>query len=234
MSQDIDAFIGELISSGAQKGVIYSYSGFTKPAIKKAKARGISCCKLYNNQPPDLPESLLFQAYCSKSYTRLEPSKDLMELHGEKTWGDIFKLNTETTGEYVLDNLVEAYQAMEEKSLDEVKGNGFPNNYQVKITIPSEKEETDLFIIMKLFWKIYKSKIETHLIDGSYSVTDNDFKGRQIIPSIDRFGSDPGEEWELVEEIPKENNSSIINALTYSNNIKNDLINHLAEKVISE
>jgi hypothetical protein len=45
--QDIDAFNGELISSGAHKGVIYSYSGFNKYAIEKCKVLGISCCKLY-------------------------------------------------------------------------------------------------------------------------------------------------------------------------------------------
>jgi len=62
--QDIDAFYGELISSGAHKGVIYSYSGFNKNAVEKCKVLEISCCKLYHYQPADLPEVLLFDYYC--------------------------------------------------------------------------------------------------------------------------------------------------------------------------
>lgn len=37
--QDIDAFIGELSSSGAHKGVLYSLMGFTMPAVEKAQPR---------------------------------------------------------------------------------------------------------------------------------------------------------------------------------------------------
>src|SRR4051794_21313108 len=36
-SQMLDAFIGELLSSGAHKGVIYSLVGFTRGALAKAK-----------------------------------------------------------------------------------------------------------------------------------------------------------------------------------------------------
>ena len=46
--KDIDHFNGELISSGANKGVIYSYSGFNKNAIEKSKVLDICCCRLYN------------------------------------------------------------------------------------------------------------------------------------------------------------------------------------------
>ena len=55
--QDIDAFLGELRSSGAHKGVIYARTGFTQPAIGKALANDVWCCLLYRNQPPDLPDA---------------------------------------------------------------------------------------------------------------------------------------------------------------------------------
>jgi hypothetical protein len=45
--QDLDAFIGEWRSSGAQVGVVYSLSGFTENALKKATSLGISCCRLF-------------------------------------------------------------------------------------------------------------------------------------------------------------------------------------------
>jgi hypothetical protein len=49
---DIDSFIGELGSSRANLGVIYSFRGFTTPALEKAKARGICCCRLYRMSLP--------------------------------------------------------------------------------------------------------------------------------------------------------------------------------------
>ena len=36
--QDIDAFRGELLSSNAGMGILYSFSGFTKPALEKRNA----------------------------------------------------------------------------------------------------------------------------------------------------------------------------------------------------
>ena len=69
--QDIDAFNGEFISSGAHKGVIYAKTGFADPAIQKAKKLDFSCCRLYLNQPPDLPEVLFFTAYCSRNQLSL-------------------------------------------------------------------------------------------------------------------------------------------------------------------
>ena len=51
--QDIDAFIGELWSSGAHKVVLYSLMGFTTLAVEKARSQAISCCKLCRNEPAE-------------------------------------------------------------------------------------------------------------------------------------------------------------------------------------
>jgi hypothetical protein len=53
--QDIDHFSGELFHSGAHMGLLYAHGGFTQPALTKAKALGISCFTLYENQPADMP-----------------------------------------------------------------------------------------------------------------------------------------------------------------------------------
>ncbi|MGA1796862.1 MAG: restriction endonuclease, partial [bacterium] len=57
--QDIDAFNGERISSGAQLGVIYSFSGFTNNALEKGKTLGISCCMIFDNEPTNIPENIV-------------------------------------------------------------------------------------------------------------------------------------------------------------------------------
>jgi hypothetical protein len=69
--QDIDAFIGELRSSGANKGVIYAYAGFSKPALLKASKLGISCCSLLENDRFDLPGIIKFKHYLCKEQIRL-------------------------------------------------------------------------------------------------------------------------------------------------------------------
>lgn len=50
--QDMDAFLGELQSSSANMGVIYTARGFTEQALEKANLNNITCCKLYQDQPP--------------------------------------------------------------------------------------------------------------------------------------------------------------------------------------
>ena len=74
--KDIDAFNGELASSEARLGVLYSYSGFTVNAIEKAKRLGISCCRLFENKSPDIPLNLIFMVLLRISGRR--PGKFLM------------------------------------------------------------------------------------------------------------------------------------------------------------
>jgi predicted helicase len=60
----MDAFVKEVQSAGASLGVIYSTSGFTPGALRKAKAHGLPCCRLYRDQPADIPQTLFLWNYC--------------------------------------------------------------------------------------------------------------------------------------------------------------------------
>ena len=90
--QDIDAFVGELASSGARIGVLFSLAGFTAPAIAKAKAHSISCCRLYHNQPADIPESLYLSVYCCATSFRVGLNSEALPALGDATFGEIFDL----------------------------------------------------------------------------------------------------------------------------------------------
>jgi Restriction endonuclease len=57
-SADVDSFSGELASSPARVGVLYSYSGFTQGAIDKGRVLGISCCRLYSGKGPEIPHQV--------------------------------------------------------------------------------------------------------------------------------------------------------------------------------
>src|SRR5260221_6570923 len=76
----IDDFIGEIRSASANKGVLYSFTGFTNQAIAKATRTKISCCRLYDNQPADLPSLLLFPSlFICKPAFRLGLSSNFPE-----------------------------------------------------------------------------------------------------------------------------------------------------------
>jgi hypothetical protein len=110
--QDIDAFNGELNSSGAHLGVIYSYSGFSDNAIKKAKKLQISCCRLYRNEPSNIPESIVFSSsYCCTPRMSLSVVAPLDPSWNLKIWRDLFLLIFEDDGAEIsaLDAIVKIY-----------------------------------------------------------------------------------------------------------------------------
>ena len=95
-------------------GVLYSKSGFTKPAIKKAEANGIICCRLYENEPADLPSSIWIRHYQCKSALQLElvsnPTDSKLE-----TWGDLFIVPFQETT--VLDTIASVFSENEQKAV---------------------------------------------------------------------------------------------------------------------
>ena len=107
---DIGAFVNEVNSTGASTGVIYSRYGFTKPAILKAKANGIACCRLFENKQADIPEAITFHQYTCNPYFRfsIDENPDPARFH---TWNDIFDAEVDVEGRtrQIIDILEEVY-----------------------------------------------------------------------------------------------------------------------------
>jgi len=205
---DIDTFVGELLSSRAHKGVIYSYSGFTRPALEKAAARGICCCRLFRNEPPEMPESICFRAYASTpslTVSLLFPPKSRAR---PSKWGQILELDDEVDGEQVsvLDSILEAYETLEGHSLSAMKMDSsiFPVGFQSEVEF-----DRDLQVIggMKIqvgcVWKVFQADLQACLVNGSYSLAQNEFVGDFKFPTIDRFNAQLGKGWIRIEEPPK-------------------------------
>ncbi len=203
--EDIDHFIGECRSSGAHLGVLYSYLGYTKTAIKKAKKLGICCCRLYTGQPPDIPDSLPFQSYCcipQISVMLVEKPDPAWCLIG---WNDLFDIEMGEDDKTLLDHIVATFYEGESKAFSDSrrKGEFLPSDLATKIEIP-EKGRSPLKITLRLIWQIYRAKFEAHLLDGSYVITSDDFKGTQLGPVIDLRGPSPGPGWDLLDRRPSE------------------------------
>lgn len=224
--QHIDAFIGEMLSSGANKGVIYSYSGFSENAIKKATSKGISCCKLFQNEKPDIPEQLIFDAYLRTPVMvfaayRLNTIDSL-----PKTYGELFDLEIPEHPTFIRTNTIRAidliekiyYQKRSEIREKSRESGNVPSEWEELISIKYQGIDS---ICLKIggSWNIYKGKIDGFLIDGSYSFTDKSFVGKQSYPSISEHGPDPGSHWEKIEEIPSEITKASIEGTLYGGDV---------------
>lgn len=200
--QDIDAFEGERQSSGAQVGVIYSYAGFGTAALEKARALGISCCRLFRNQPPDIPLELAVPCYCLRSQIRL----DVLRVSGGwqtlSTYEELFRLRPRDGHESVLDLIAATFRELDSRAVQEAKAeNGVPVERADEIEIElANKAITSVRLCIVHRWKVYRGRIEAYLISGSYSEIDRDFRGEVAFPVIDTQGEHPGPGWELLPE----------------------------------
>jgi hypothetical protein len=197
--QDIDAFNGEFIASHANKGVIYARTGFTEGAIEKAKVLSFSCCRLYANQPPDLPEALFFSTYCSRNQASLVFLEGPDPLWRLTTWSDLFNAPILVGTEHVLG--LEVLCAVDERQVDEslepTKAlRGAPAPWLVDVTLAHPAGTVNpLKIRLGGRWRTWVGKTEAYFLNGTYSITDGRFAGSQAGPVIDTWSVDPGPGW---------------------------------------
>jgi hypothetical protein len=235
--QDMDAFVGELLSSGAHKGVVYAFSGFTAPAIAKAKALGISCCKLYQNSPAEQPESLILVFYCCGQRWRLRWSSAASDRWAMISFDEVF--STKIQSDYprtVMEQLLASFTEGEEKAVQDTTGTGrFPEDWTVSLEIPNGSPDiAPLRISLDGKWKVYRAKLEAHLLDGTYSFTENMFAGSQTSPWIDMQGPEPGPGWELITDPPTRVRPGVGMLMLKGGNLKKGLIENLSGKRLCE
>lgn len=217
---DIGAFCNEVRSTGASTGVIYSKSGFTKPAVAKAKANGLACCRLYQNESPDIPKAIWFEHFaCTPSVSLILKT----DLRGSKfeTWNDLFDIRDDDTKTTILDIISEAFInsgdqiVSEHKELFLKKHVSFPEDWIAELSFTMDGIEEEIQIQIWGRWKRYHARLEANLLNGSYCLTDESFKGQQIGPSIDVKGKHPGEHWEEIVEKDFSLPSNMILAVLY-------------------
>ncbi|MEH0021948.1 MAG: restriction endonuclease [Desulfobacter sp.] len=206
----IGTFINEVRSTGANTGIIYSSSGFTKTAIKKARSNGLSCCRLYKNQPADFPEILFLTHYLVKPAIKIH----FVEANGINktinTWGDLLDLIT-VENKTVYQELVDDYTHFNkrfENDSPKTTQFGLPKSQRLSLKFEC-LDGSNLILYLDIIYKYYKGKTEAQIINGSYCINNRSFSGRQSGPVIDMQGSNPGPDWEEVPE-PSDLNSSCI------------------------
>jgi len=198
----IESFAQEVQSTGASTGVIYSSSGFTRNALQKARAKGLNCCRLFRNQPADIPDRLVFWTYCCTPRIGLfliEPDAKVLKDRNLVYWDDLLDMEVlpDTT---LLDWLGCQYAHREQLAPNPQKtGNIFPQNWQLDFSFSAESNASWVFKMrVSGSWRIYQGKREAHLLRGSYCFSSDSFSGNMLSPPVDTK-EPPGPGWELID-----------------------------------
>jgi hypothetical protein len=233
--QDVDAFLGELASSGAHKGVLYTFTGYTQPALKKATARGISCCKLYQNKPPDVPNALFFSFYCCASSFHIGLNKEALESWGDETLEAVLSV-VDSSGQTVCEQLTHAFwEAQEAKVQEALHTRSFPGPWATAIRLqPSVTNQPALVLSLQGKWRFYQAKLQGHLLNGTYSFTEGTFSGSQASPWVDTVGPEPGPGWERVIDAPGQLEPGIGLVILKGGQIKERILENFGGKKLRE
>jgi hypothetical protein len=202
--EHITAFQGQIGSTGASMGIIYSRAGFTQPALDKAKAAGLVCCRLYQNQSADIPDHLILPAYHARSRASLRFVPEGGPAEHLRTWGDLFDLPADdgtgaaATGT-VLDLIQKVFHGAGRRALAGPFEGPFPKAWEEHIGIIAPWAER-LAIAVCGSWRRFRSRAEAHYLAGSYCFASESFHGSQASPSIDTMNEDPGPGWEEISD----------------------------------
>jgi hypothetical protein len=206
--QDIDHFNGEFQSSGAQVGIVYSKEGYNDNAIDKSRKLGFHCCRLYRDQPPEIPTHLissiyLFQPCCMMLMTGEAGDRPLT------LWKDALALpHFDYT---VLVSLAAKYDEFQKMAnhKDTWRKAKEGEEWFVQVT----DDRGPLFVGIRTFYKVWKAKADYMLLEGSYNFSSEDFQGQQKAPVVDMHSFNPDPCWEPITELPDEfpvNSAAII------------------------
>lgn len=198
---DIGAFLDEKRSTGATMGVIYSPKGFSENALKKAKANSIACCRLYRDEPGDIPPSIYLEQYTCNPQVQLVLFSNT-NLSGVTTWNDLFDVEVEAPeNRQTLLDLVETAYKQSESAVVEQAGQdaSFPEDWTRDLGIELDNGEILLLRILGR-WNCFRAQMKASLLSGSYSFDNDSFVGTVTGPSIDTYSSHPGKGWERVTD----------------------------------
>ncbi len=220
--QDLDAFAGELRSSGANKGVIYSFSGFSQPALSKAERLSIACCTLYEDRPPDIPDVLAFNALCYRECSRLHVLGD--EIKSSEFIGAVLDAEIEMSGETkrVSRILVEKYEAARPKIPADVAPL-VPPVWSADLSLKAGDSASPFTLRLESYWRVYQAKLDAWLLNGSYSYQNQSFSGSFSMPWVDRLGGHPGQGWEEIENPEIDDNTNVISCILSGGNTEEAL-----------
>ena len=233
-SGDIGAFCNEVHSTSANMGVIYCNTGFTAPAVRKAKANGIACCRLYENEPADIPEAIWLDHFLGRPVVGmgLNAQADGWE---QWTWNEVFgisvRLEDDTTT--VLDLVANLYADAEAEAMQKVElQQPIPVDWRRSFVLEGTKTPGEIRVTVLGGWKWYQARTDAILLDGSYCLSDGSFRGSLSGPVIATTGDHPGEAWVEIDVPDVMPTSNMCVAILHQPDVKAVLRERLGPRVV--
>jgi len=231
----IERFAAEVSATCASTGIIYSSFGFTRPALAKANSKGLSCCRLFRNEPAHIPDRLVFWSYCCTPRIALfliEPNAKLLKERKILYWDDLLDMQV-TKDETLLDHIATDFLRYEQLAAKpKAAGNLFPQNWQVEFAFSPETKPSWLFKMrVSGSWKIYRGRRDAHLLNGSYCFSNKSFSGSMTSPPIDTK-EPPGPWWQPIDRHLKDLPDPRMVAILFGSDVKATIRSHFARKRI--
>jgi len=201
----IESFASEVRTTRASTGVIYSSSGFTKPAVDKSASYGLSCCRLFRNEPGEIPKYLVFWQYVCYPRVKLAiPNTEIKKLYEKniQNWSDLLTIRT-TESDSLIDEVVRELSKREKWCIQESKknkGGVVPQDWMDEYTVSTIEDPSFEFKLLFIGrWEIYRARLEYYVLNGSYCYSNKSFIGSIATPSVDTQGDHPEHGWELIK-----------------------------------
>jgi hypothetical protein len=193
----IEKFHAELGSVTASCGVLYSRSGFSVNALRKAQSLGITCCQLLNNEPPPVPDVLSLRWHLVQSgRLRVDIEKAPAEIRTLEFWREVFRLVI-APGIDVASMVETRHREQEKLDVSNVQRDMVcPSGSEFGIELKTDAWSAPLRLTFGLRWRVFAGRVDAHRVKGSYCISTGKFRGSTSSPGIDTRGSHPGPGWE--------------------------------------
>lgn len=197
---EVETFAAEMRSLGATHGVLYSRSGFGENAIKKAKALSISCCRFFENAPPEKPSELLLSAYAALPSFHLTVEPLGPDAPSHLLWRDVLPLRARV-GESD-ESVAGIIEAASIGLFEYTDASGFegsvqscPQDARVRVMVRPLSGCPPFRVTILIVWSWHTATLDAFRLHGSFNVSAPDFKGKATLPFLPLDGI-MGEGWQ--------------------------------------
>ena len=191
---EIETFLAEIRSTGAGFGILYARAGFTQNALRKARAHGIACCRLFDNAPPERPSELLMRAFLAHplyvllvhtAHSRDLPRVRWCELPGVHVAGRTFAFS-EVIALRCRDMLTASSEARN-------------TDLQSGIDWPASDVSPPFRLEFAMFWQWYQGQLNAFSLAGSFDAVQQLFRGSTQVGPMPLSHVPSSEAWQLCE-----------------------------------
>lgn len=196
---EVETFAGEIRSTGATNGVLYSRGLFTPNALEKARQLNISCCRLFDDQPPELPAEQFLEVYVAVPVHHL--LAEVPESHPEHLlWDAVLNTPQYTDGkacrlaEFIATHCLRMLECASCKDSTEPTSL-CPQDGTCTCTIAATTEFPSFRLNFALTWRWFRATVDVLRLTGSFNATEPMFIGTATLGPVPWNGQLRASHW---------------------------------------